>query len=303
MINSILVTNDLGESVTLELRNPEQSGFFVLSIDGLGPVKATINIKEVLTMDGGVYNSARAQYRNIVIALAFDDSVDSIETVRQKTYKYFRLKSNVELEIRTDNRTLKTSGFIESNTPNIFSKIEATQISIICPNSYFFSTLETEIEMFPTIKLFEFPFENASLTQSLIVFGDIQLGSRQHNVINSGDVTIGAIFDVIITGDVTNIVISNNTNNQVMVIDSDEIVALTGSGLSTDDELIISTLKGNKYITLIRNDEEINVLSAFDIDSDWIELNVGNNVIVLTADSGISNTLFTIIYDTLYAGV
>lgn len=42
MIKSVTVVNHLGESLKLDLASPEKSGFIVKSIEGLGPVKATV---------------------------------------------------------------------------------------------------------------------------------------------------------------------------------------------------------------------------------------------------------------------
>ena len=82
MIRSVTVTNYLGDSIKLELSNPESSGFIIKSIDGLGPGNASINVTEIATNDGSVYNSARVQSRNITITLEYMWK-DSIETIRQ----------------------------------------------------------------------------------------------------------------------------------------------------------------------------------------------------------------------------
>ena len=72
MINSITITNHLSESITVDLKNPENSfGFFIKSIEGLGPVKSDINLREMAGIDGGFYNSARADSRNIVFNIGF----------------------------------------------------------------------------------------------------------------------------------------------------------------------------------------------------------------------------------------
>jgi hypothetical protein len=173
MIKSLTVTNYLGESLVLELGFPEKSGFLVQSITGLGPGKANINISEVATNDGGVYNSSRIGARNIVITLGFLENPD-IETTRQLSYKYFPLKKQVRLLFETDNRTCEIYGNVESNEPNIFSSQESTQISILCPDPYFYST-DSEVTVFSGIEsLFEFPFSNESLTEDLIEFGEIK---------------------------------------------------------------------------------------------------------------------------------
>ena len=101
MIRAITVTNYLGDSIKLDLVRPEQSGFIVTSVTGLGSGKANINMTEVATNDGGLFNSSRLPSRNIVISLKYLWH-DSIEDVRQLSYKYFPIKKKLTLLIETD---------------------------------------------------------------------------------------------------------------------------------------------------------------------------------------------------------
>lgn len=61
MIKSVTVVNHLGESLKLDLASPEKSGFIVKSIEGLGPVKATVNTTKMPTTDGALYFDERVQ--------------------------------------------------------------------------------------------------------------------------------------------------------------------------------------------------------------------------------------------------
>lgn len=72
MIKKVIVTNYLGESLEMELARPEVSGLAITDIEGLGPVKATINTSEIATGDGALYNSAKLETRNIVMTLDLD---------------------------------------------------------------------------------------------------------------------------------------------------------------------------------------------------------------------------------------
>ena len=71
MIKSITVTNHTGDSIKVELTRPEFSGFAITNIEGLGPVKADINMTDISTYDGGLYNSSRLGIRNIVFNIIF----------------------------------------------------------------------------------------------------------------------------------------------------------------------------------------------------------------------------------------
>lgn len=304
MIKSITVTNYLGDSIKLELGRPEQSGFLIKSISGLGPSKANINTTEVSTNDGSLFNSARLNQRNIVFEFIFVESInrESIEDIRQKSYKYFPIKKNVDLLIETDNRIVKATGYVESNEPNIFSSQESAQISIICPDPYFYSTEKT-VTIFSGIEpLFEFPFENNSLTDNLLEFGGI-IVNQEKTVFYKGDSEVGIVIYIHAIGEATNLTIYNALTREVLKIDTDRLEALTGSIIKAGDDIIISTIKGEKFIRLIRDGEYINILNCLGRNSDWFRLVKGDNVFAFTAETGDTNLQFRIENLIVYEGV
>lgn len=307
MIYSIVVTNYLGDRIKLELRKPETSGFLIKSITGLGPAKANVNTTEVSTNDGSLFNSARLSQRNIVLDMVFINTVygESIEDLRQKSYKYFPLKKSVELTIETDNRYVKTTGYVESNEPNIFSSQEGTQISIICPDPYFYSAGEdgNNVTNFYTIDpMFEFPFSNESLDEPLLVFGEIQI--KTEGVITYyGDSEIGVMIYIHAIGPATNINIYNTETREVMRINTDKISSLTGKGIVASDDIVINTAKGEKSITLIREGVSYNILNCLDKNTDWFTLVKGDNIFAFTADSGVTNLQFRVENKVIYEGV
>lgn len=307
MIYSIVVTNYLGDRIKLELGKPEVSGFLIKSITGLGPAKANVNTTEVSTNDGALFNSARLSQRNIVLDMVFINTVygESIEDLRQKSYKYFPLKKSVELTIETDNRYVKTTGYVESNEPNIFSSQEGTQISIICPDPYFYSAGEdgNNVTNFYSIDpMFEFPFSNESLDEPLLVFGEIQI--KTEGVITyHGDSEIGVMIYIHAIGPATNINIYNTETREVMRINTEKISSLTGKGIVASDDIVINTAKGEKSITLIREGVSYNILNCLDKNTDWFTLAKGDNIFAFTADSGVTNLQFRVENKVIYEGV
>lgn len=307
MIYSIVVTNYLGDRIKLELGKPDISGFLIKSITGLGPAKANVNTTEVSTNDGSLFNSARLSQRNIVLDLVFINTVygESIEDLRQKSYKYFPLKKSVELTIETDNRYVKTTGYVESNEPNIFSSQEGTQISIICPDPYFYSAGEdgNNVTNFYSIDpMFEFPFSNESLDDPLLVFGKIQI--KTEGVITyHGDSEIGVMIYIHAIGPATNINIYNTETREVTRINTEKISSLTGKGIVASDDIVINTAKGEKSITLIREGFSYNILNCLDKNTDWFTLAKGDNIFAFTADSGVTNLQFRVENKVIYEGV
>lgn len=304
MIKSVTVVNYLGESLKMELTRPEESGFIIQYINGLGPVKADINNTEMSTGDGAVYNSARLNSRNIVFGLTFLP-VPTIEHTRQKSYKYFPIKKPVKLLFETDNRICECTGYVESNEPDIFSSQESTQISIICSDPYLYSAGEDglNITVFSGIEaVFEFPFSNESLTENLIEFGEIQ-NNTERTIVYHGDLEIGVTIHIYALGEASHITIYNSGTREMMRIDTDKLAKLTGSGIVSGDQLIITTVKNNKSIMLLRDGLYTNVLNILDRDADWFQLTKGDNVFVYVAETGMTNLQFRIENQTVYEGV
>lgn len=304
MIHSIMVINYLGDSITLELARPEQSGFIVKSVEGLGPAKGNVNTVEVSTNDGGVFNSARLNIRNPVLDLVFlETATETIEDIRHKSYKYFPVKKKVKLLIKTDNRVSEIDGYVEHNEPAIFSNQEGCQISIICPYPYFYSAGESNITVFSGVEpLFEFPFENESLVTDLLEMGEIQ-NSAEQVITYNGDAEIGVTIIVYAIGEASNVTIYNAGTREVMRIDTNKLAALTGEGIVAGDEITIKTTKGDKSITLLRGGITTNILNCLDKNADWFQLVKGDNVFVYTAETGNSNLQFRIENLVIYEGV
>lgn len=304
MIHSITVTNYLGESIKLDLKQPGLSGFVVKSITGLSSGKATINMTEVATSDGAYYNSARLSSRNIVISLQYLWN-PTIENMRHLSYKYFPIKKKVTLLFETDTRLAQIEGYVESNEADIFTKEEGSDISIICPNPFFYSAGEhgTQTTVFSGVEpMFEFPFGNESLTQPLLQMGSIQ-NRTSASIFYDGDAEIGVKISIYALGTASNITIYNSATRQSMVINTDKIASITGSGIILGDEITISTVKERKSITLLRDGTTTNILNCLDKNTDWFYLVKGENIFVYEAETGANNLQFRIENQTIYEGV
>lgn len=302
MIKSITVTNPKGESLVLDLFHPEKSGLIVKSITGLGPPKANINSTDLATADGALYSSARASTRNIVFNLAFMFA-PTIEDVRQKTYKYFPLKKKVTIEVQTDNRSLMTEGYVESNSPDIFSKEESAQISILCLDPFFYDPNPTYTQFATVTPNFEFPFSNESLEDDMIEFGIINLDTR--SVLDySGDVDTGVLITVHAIGSVSGtITIYNVETHESMKINLSKIKTLIGRDYGNGDDILISTVSGDKYVQVLHDGKYTNAIAAIEKLADWFTISVGKNIFNFTVTSGTENLAMTFSYRNAYGGI
>ena len=304
MIKSVTITNHLGESIKLDLFNPEESGFIIKSIEGLGPVKANINFKELATNDGSIDNSARLSSRNIVMSLQFMES-PTIEETRLKSYKYFPIKRNIKFLIETDSRICETIGRVETNVPTIFSNAEGCQISILCPNPYFYSAGENgtnQTIFYGTEPLFEFPFSNESLTEDLIEFGSIE-NRTEGTIYYDGDTEIGITIQIHAVGEAEGLVIYNTKTREIMRINDDKLKSLMGSGIQAGDEITITTSRGEKGIYMLRSGVTTNILNSLEKPIKWFQLSKGDNTFAYTASAGLKNLQFRIENKVIYEGV
>lgn len=301
MIKSVTVTNYLGESIKLELGRPEQSGFSILSIDGLGPSKANINTSELATSDGSFFNSARLTSRNIVMNLKYMWK-PTVDDARLLSYKYFPVKKQVKLVFDTDQRICEIEGYVESNTPTIFSRDSGTQISIICPDPYFYSVEDNVTLFYGVVSKFEFPFENDSLDEDLIEFGEIA-NLSENNIYYDGDAEVGIQIMLHALGDVVDPTIHNLQTLEVMGIDTARLETISGFGIIAGDTITINTVKGKKSISLLRDGEYFNILNCLNRNADWFHLVRGDNLFAFTADEGIINLQFRIRNRVAFEGV
>ncbi len=301
MITAVKTTNHLNESLTLELLRPEQSGFIVLRIDGLGPPKAEISLTERAGVDGSLYNSGRATPRNIVLGLRFYPG-QNIETLRQQSYKYFPLNKPITFEIQATNRIAHATAYVEANEPDIFSNEEGCVITLVFPDSYLYDTVASFTVFSFVAPLFEFPWSNESTDDPLLEMGEIDITTTK-TVLYEGDVPVGMLIHIHATGAVNDFVLTDTVTLEALEIDSTKLIATTGGDIQAGDDIWISTVKGNKYAILIRSATTYNILNCLGTSPVWFQLDRGDNVYAYTATSGVNNLQFEIFNDIAYEGI
>lgn len=302
MIKTVTVINYLREEVKIKLSDMSPShGLIITDMSGLGPPKGNINTTTISSGDGSIYNSARLDNRNITIKLLFVDA-PSIEAARQNTYRYFPVKKPITLKIDTDNRSVYTVGYVESNEPTIFSDKESCQISIICPDSHFYSNALNETVFYGIEPDFEFPFSNESLSENLLNFGNIMI-NKARNIYYDGDDEIGIVIKIHALGDISDITIWNTKTKEKMKIYADKLKTITGSALKNGDDIIINTEDGYKSVKLLREGKYTNIINCIDRFSDWFKLSKGSNTMAFEADAGNNNIVFKIENKISYEGI
>lgn len=178
-------------------------------------------------------------------------------------------------------------------------------ISIICPDPNFYSAgaQGDNTVIFSGIeKVFEFPFENNSLTEPLIEFGSIENKTEQV-VVYHGDAKIGVTITIHAVGDAEMISIYNTGTREIMRIDTDKLKEMTGDGIISGDEIVICTVRNQKKATLLRNGKETNILNCLGKPIQWFSLSKGDNIFAYTATGGSSNLQFKVENKIIYEGM
>jgi hypothetical protein len=306
MLKKVIVTNYLGKSVEYTFEGPtidDESGLFITEIEGLGPVKATVNMTKLATADGDIYNSSRLEGRNLVIKARFTYA-KTIEEARLASYKFFPIGHKVKFHIETDNRMAETEGYVESNEPDIFSKESAMQVSVLCESPWFLSVDENgkqQTNFSNVVAMFEFPFQNLG-HDPVTEFGRI-INKKESTVYYDGDAETGCRIEIHAICNVEMVTIYNVKTGDKMILDTNKLETLTGHKLISGDTIIINTVKGNKFINLIRDGVTINVLNILGKDAEWFQLVKGDNLFAYTAEYGEANIQFMVETQILFEGV
>lgn len=268
-----------------QLELTHNDAYVIESIEGLDPPDAVINTTRNANADGSVFNSSYVDNRQITITLAINGPA---EANRINLYRYFKAKYPVTLYYKNDTRDVYITGYVQNIQIEFFNKKQIAQIIILCPEP-FFSGTDSNITDFANVEsLFEFPFS----IETPVAFSQI-LPLQKKNIINHGDVETGAIFRLKATGNATNPMVFN-----------DERLELIGFNLSMSagDELVINTNKKHKSAKLTHNGVTSSVINKISMNSTWMQLLPGDNIIGIY-DSTLQSLTCIVEFEDKYEGV
>lgn len=318
MIRSVTVTNLSSakhETAVLDLARPDNSlGFAITDMNGLGANKADVNMSEWVTIDGGVYTSAHLPARTIDMKIVYLPRTldESVADIRRQTYQYFPIKKKVRLTFEMV--TIKSiptirryfiEGYVQENTIDIWSEQEGSNISIVCPFPYF-QDEEVEEGTFSLVNnLFHFEFPDEDLDTNREEDADDllnipvrmpmseQLVRVEKPIYSKSTLPVGIIFTLNATGPVSNIVVYNRTTYQRFVLD------IT---INAGDTIVIDTRVGHKRVYK-KDGRDTSVIQYLGLNSEWLVIEPGDNIIGWTCESGEEYLDVTYEYRALYEGL
>lgn len=235
MLNAISVYDETNTPVG-RLPVAEYDGstpYIVKNIDGVDPVRATISTTSYANQDGGFYQSAKTEMRNIVLTIGYRHDLTSgksIQTIRREMYGVFDPKAQVKLRfIDSDEAPVEIYGYVESHETSMFSRDPEVQISILCPDPYFRA------------------------------IRPVTLSATNNNPIYTsyfGTAETGFLFEMFVNRNV------EGTLLRAYISDDNYYDIHYGGSLVPGDVLSISTERANKFVRRTRGGETLSVLNG-----------------------------------------
>lgn len=225
-------------------------GYSLQKIAGLDPVKATIVSSPFANADGEQFQSSRREKRNIVVTLGIESDyiTNSVRSLRKGLYDFFKPKTSVSLRFYDDEGlTVSIDGKVESFDSDLFSQEPTVDISILNFDPDFINVSSST-------------FSGSTVSTSATTIVDYD-----------GDIETGLVLTLSVNRTLTEFTLYNTGEDGI--VRSIDIQASFVSG----DVVKVSTVSGNKYVTLTRSGVTTSLLYAMSTQSDWIELNPGEN--------------------------
>ncbi len=269
------------------------SPFLLTAVDGIYKVENSISSSDSKLIDGAIFQGSKVASRNIVLTIR--DKADHKDN-REFLYRLFKSNSKGVLRYFENGDVKKINYYVESiNVTGKYNSREAT-ISLICTDPFFYDNEETIVYLAEWNGNFEFTHQ-FSANKEEIGYRSLVKSVNIQNLTPRDD--IGLKIKITTIGDAKNLKVTHVEKNKAILIGTDE----KPFNMIAGDTVIITTDKGNKNVTLTRNGETIGINNYLSEDSEFIQLNVGDNDIGYDADEGVSNLSLEISFSYKYNGV
>lgn len=283
MLYTLILENQTGKQINL---SKTANRFIFSKIEGLNPPAGTISTSSYAGMDGSYLNNAFIEKRNIVIP--FEMRGFNVELRRHELYKVVKPSRYIKIYYSTKNISVYVEGIVETCEMENFEMLTKGQISIVCPDIYWYST-ETQIAEYSRITgAFHFIFPDNDEPFPIGKYNTQNIMT----IVNDGD-EVGFTLEIS-GGPAKNPTIYNAV--------TDEYMQILGE-IKEGDVIIITTKTGNKTVTLEREGIVINIINRLVSGSTWLKLRPGENKFYVRASEGLSELKVRLIHRNAYLGV
>lgn len=287
---TVICTNEDG--FFLKFNEVEFNPFFLAGVEGIYDAENIVYVSQNSMIDGAVYQGSVAKYRNIVLRLKDKDNYPENRNLLNRLFKE-KAKGTLVFQ-EADASPRKIDYYVESmeSSEDYFPRVH--EISLICPDPFFYDLDASSEEMASWVSAFTFPFASPS-TGFIFGYKDNSRIQTIQNDIAEDNIGITVIMSCM--GGVTNPSITHIETNDSIHIghESKPFEMITG------DIVTITTATGNKHVTLTRDGQTSEINHYLTEDSVFIQLMRGSNSFGFGADSGVNNLTITLEYTYKYA--
>jgi len=268
-------------------------GPFLLSdAEGLYESNNAVYVSENSTIDGATYQGSVAKYRNIILTLT---DVRNYPENRNALNRLFKEKSKGTLIFQEgDAAPRKIDYYVEKFDSTGEDPYREHQVSLICPDPFFYDINGSDESMASWVSAFEFPFESTSAGFEFGYQSNEKIKTIQNDIAEDN---IGITITITCMGAVVNPSITHiETGDRISIGHANKPFEI-----STGDVVVITTQTGNKHVTLTHNGVTSEVNHYLTEDSVFVQLMRGSNSFGFNADSGLNNLSISISYTFKYA--
>lgn len=280
--NIDLVINDLSPDIVIN------------SIEGIYAFEGEVMTSPYSQTSGDRYKATRAPRRNIVVQGII---YNNFWTNRQLMYRVFRLGSVGRFRYSEAGRADRYADYyVEHIEIDQDAYRGEYQISLICPDPFFYDAAPQNVDLASWVSDFEFIHEFDEDGE--------ELGHRETSMIKEIENLNG------VDGIGLKIVFSANgnvTNPYVYLYETGEEIRIGTAAnpytMTSSKRVEVETTTGKKNIVEIENNVETRINEYLDPDSVFFQLRAGINTVGYNADSGVENLNVHIEYKMRYLGV
>lgn len=289
-MQKLIYKNSKGQEITLSNSRP----FLLESIDNYANVNTNISSSSSV-VDGMSIDNISIKERIIPVTGAIvGTNKEDLDRKRAYLSALFNPKFDSELIYTNNALTRKIEGIVQDITfQQPIGLMQKFLVQFICPNPFWMDIYTKKEEIALWQGDFEFDLE---IPENGI---GIEVGHRVSNlicnVVNNGDVDCGMKIQFK--------ALATLSNPSLFNINTREYIKINKT-LEIGDVLEVTTEFANKRIELVKsNGTRENIFNWIDLDSEFLQLSVGDNLFRYDAESGIDNLEVSIYYTTLYLGV
>ena len=272
MFYTLILENETGQQIDL---SKTASRYMFSKIKGLDPPTGTVSTSNYAGMNGSYLNNAFIEKRNVVIS--FEMRGFDVELRRHELYRVVKPSRYIKIYYSTKNISVYAEGIVETCEVENFEKLTNGQVSILCPDIYWYST-ETQIAEYSRVKgAFHFVCPDNDEPFSIGEYNTQDMMT----INNSGD-EVGFTLEIS-GGPAKNPTISGD--------------------IQKGDVITITTKTGNKTVLLEREGVVTNIINRLVSGSTWLNLKAGENKFYVRASDGLNNLKVCLIHRNVYLGV